>query len=74
MPWHRHTRITDTFFCLEGPMVVETRDPLATHELAMGQELRVPPGCAHHVHGLEGARCKFVIVQGVGAYDYVPVT
>ena len=25
VPWHYHTEISDSFVCLEGPMVVETR-------------------------------------------------
>ena len=27
VPWHYHTEISDSFVCLEGPMVVETRAP-----------------------------------------------
>lgn len=74
VPWHRHTRITDTFFCLEGPMVVETRQPDHTHELQIGERLTVPPDRAHTVFARSGGRCKFVIVQGVGVYDYIPLT
>lgn len=73
VPWHRHTRITDTFFCLEGPMVVETRRPNDVHELRTGDHLSVPPERAHTVYAQGGGRCKFVIVQGVGIYDYVPL-
>jgi len=29
VPWHYHSAITDSFVCLEGPMVVETRAPRA---------------------------------------------
>ena len=25
VPWHYHSEITGTFFCLDGPMVIETR-------------------------------------------------
>jgi quercetin dioxygenase-like cupin family protein len=25
VPWHYHFQVADAFFCLEGPMVVETR-------------------------------------------------
>jgi len=28
---------------------------------------------AHQVAGKNGGRCRFVIVQGVGTYDYVPL-
>ena len=27
VPWHYHSEISDSFVCLEGPMVVETRAP-----------------------------------------------
>ena len=73
VPWHHHSNITDTFFCLEGPMVVETRQPDNTHELRAGDRLSVPPHCVHTVFAARGGRCKFVIVQGVGIYDYVPL-
>ena len=76
VPWHRHTVITDTFFCLEGPMVVETREPSARHELVAGGRLDVLPGRPHRVSGGtasgDGGRCRFALVQGVGEYDYLP--
>lgn len=70
VPWHHHTRITDTFFCLEGPMVVHTR--ARDHELAPGGRCVVDPGEAHMVEGRDGGPCRFAIVQGVGEYDFVP--
>ena len=73
VPWHLHTIITDTFFCMDGPMVVRTREPEAAHTLQPGQTLAVDPGIAHHVSRVDGGRSKFMIVQGVGQYDYVPV-
>src|SRR5947207_3898174 len=73
VPWHYHSEISDSFVCLEGPMVVETRAPRHTHVLEPGQRCAVPPMTAHYVHGKEMAPCKFLIVQGVGIYDFVPV-
>lgn len=72
VPWHRHTRITDTFFCLAGPMVIETREPEGTLHLRCGEHARVPPGQPHRVTAESDGRCRFVIVQGVGEYDYLP--
>jgi len=72
VPWHHHTNITDTFFCLEGTVVIETRAPAATHVLAPGESHAVPPKCAHTVHGRDMGRCRFLNVQGVGEYDFVP--
>ena len=42
VPWHDHSEITDTFICLEGTVVVETRAPRARHELVQGDRLAVP--------------------------------
>ena len=73
VPWHYHSEITDSFVCLEGTLVVETRAPRATHVLAPGERCAVSPKTAHYVHGEDGGPCKFLLVQGVGVYDFVPV-
>ena len=73
VPWHYHSAITDTIVCLEGPMVVETRAPRNNYALGPGQRCTVPPKTAHYVHGKDDGPCKFLIVQGVGVYDFVPV-
>ncbi len=73
VPWHYHSEITDTTVCLEGPMVVETRAPRSEYVLLAGQRCTVPPKTAHYVHGKDGGPCKFLIVQGIGVYDFVPV-
>ena len=57
VPWHYHSEITDSFVCLEGPMVVETRAPRAALVLVPGQRCEVPPKTAHHVHGQDGGPC-----------------
>jgi quercetin dioxygenase-like cupin family protein len=73
VPWHWHSNVTDTFFCLEGPMVVETRAPRARFELDAGQSCAVPAKRAHQVTGKNGGRCRFGVLQGVGRYDFNPV-
>ena len=73
VPWHYHSEVTDHMVCLEGPMVVETRAPRAVHRLAPGERCMVPAKTAHYVHGENGGPCQFLIVQGVGVYDFNPV-
>ena len=73
VPWHYHTDISDSFVCLEGPMVVETRAPRHIYRLLPGERCAVPPKTAHYVHGEADGACKFLIVQGVGVYDFVAV-
>jgi quercetin dioxygenase-like cupin family protein len=72
VPWHSHTRITDTFFCMRGPMRVLTRTPDAEHTLQAGDTLAVAPGTPHFVEP-GAASCRFMIIQGFGEYDYVPL-
>jgi quercetin dioxygenase-like cupin family protein len=73
VPWHYHSEIADRFFCMAGPMVVETRAPRATHVLEPGETCVVPAKTAHYVHGEHDGPCRFMIVQGVGVYDFVAV-
>jgi len=73
VPWHYHNHITDTFFCRRGPTHILTRSPDASHTLVDGDMLAVNPGTPHFVEASTATGCDFMIIQGVGEYDYVPV-
>jgi quercetin dioxygenase-like cupin family protein len=73
VPWHLHSEVTDTFFCLEGPMVVETRRPTEQYDLVAGGMCTVSAGRPHRVSGQAGGRCRFGVLQGVGPYDFKPL-
>ena len=73
VPWHYHNNITDTFFCMQGPMQVTTRNPETVHVLAPGGTCAVKQGTPHLVTGVDDRPCQFMAVQGVGIYDYVVV-
>jgi len=71
VPWHHHTEVTDTFICLDGPMIVEVKGAPEDRELNPGEILAVPPMTGHRVTPKDGGRCRFVIVQGIGEHDFV---
>jgi quercetin dioxygenase-like cupin family protein len=73
VPWHWHSNVSDTFFCMAGPMVIETRAPREIIELHPGETHVVPAKRAHRVAGKGGGPCKFGVLQGVGTYDFNPV-
>ena len=73
VPWHYHIETKDTFFCMKGPMWVKTRDPDAVLVLQPGDMAEVPAGRAHYAAGVEHRACEFIVIQGVGNYDYVPL-
>jgi quercetin dioxygenase-like cupin family protein len=71
IPWHHHTGVSDYYYGLEGLLLVETRNPEARHEIRVGQSARVNPPSAHHVSNPGRSPCRFLLVQGVGKYDFV---
>jgi len=74
VPWHYHSNTTEEFFCLAGPLVVETRGLRAEyHTLHSGERCTIPPKVPHCVHGKNNGPCCFLLIQGLGIYDYVPV-
>jgi len=70
VPWHYHTHIEDRFICLEGAIEVEMRDPDAKHLLRPGQETMAPVKVAHIVRNAFTGPSTFMVIQGVGPYDY----
>ena len=72
IPWHRHSVVSDYYYGLEGTVVIETRAPDARHEVAAGQTATVTPPTVHQVSNPTAARCRFLLIQGVGRYDFVP--
>ena len=72
VPWHKHNHVNDQFFCMDGAMCIETRMPASATTLEKGDTLKIPCGQPHRVMGLKGGSCQFLIIQGVGKYDFVP--
>lgn len=71
IPWHHHTHVTDHYYGLEGKVLVETRPPLTRHELTAGASATVTPPTEHHVSNPGDEPCRFLLVQGVGKYDFI---
>jgi quercetin dioxygenase-like cupin family protein len=71
IPWHRHSEVSDYYYGLEGVALIETRNPLARHEIGVGQSATVAPPTVHHVSNPGPQVCRFLLVQGVGKYDFV---
>jgi hypothetical protein len=53
-------------------MRVETRFPDEQRILTTGEMTAIAPGEPQRVSGTVGDRFKFLIIQRVGDYDYVP--
>ena len=73
VPWHYHTSIQDTFYVLERRLRVYLRQPDEAVDLRPGETYAVRPGRPHLVTNAGEASATFLILQGIGTYDYVPL-
>ena len=74
VPWHSHTNITDTFYVLEGHMRLFLQDPKEEVNLKPG-EIHVVGAARPHLVTNGGTKSlTFLVLQGIGEYDYVPLT
>ena len=71
IPWHSHSEITDYFFVLSGRLIVETRAPDDHHTLGPGDRYQVTAGTPHQTANRNASDCRFLIIQGVGRYDWI---
>jgi mannose-6-phosphate isomerase-like protein (cupin superfamily) len=73
IPWHYHTIITDTTYCIEGTVQIEMLGPSERVLLTTGQSHAIPVNRPHRITPSGGRSCRFLLVQGVGKYDRHPV-
>ena len=73
IPWHFHSAVTDWYFVLEGALSIETRAPRDRRLLRVGERYSIPPKTAHLVGNHSDTDTRFLLLQGIGAYDFIPV-
>ena len=74
VPWHYHSNVQDTFYVLEGTLRLFLRDPKEEVRLGPGETYAVRPGRPHLVTNGGKASATFLVLLGIGEYDYVPLT
>ena len=72
IPWHYHSQSTDYYFVLEGKLSVTTREPREeTRDIQIGGAHKITPGTAHLIVNNGPTDCRFLLLQGVGTYDWI---
>jgi quercetin dioxygenase-like cupin family protein len=74
VPWHYHSHVHDTFYVVAGSIRVFLQDPKEKVELTLGQSFAVPPKRPHLVTNAGDTSAVFLVLQGIGEYDFVPLT
>ncbi len=73
VPWHSHSYVHDTFYVIEGSIRLLLRDPTEEVQLAPGETYAVRPRRPHFVANGGDRSATFLVLQGIGEYDYVPL-
>jgi quercetin dioxygenase-like cupin family protein len=73
VPWHYHSKVQDTFYVIEGQLRLFLRDPKEEVRLGPGDTYSVPPRRPHLVTNAGEASATFLVLQGIGEYDFVPL-
>ena len=73
VPWHSHTDISDTFYVLDGELRLFLQDPKEEVNLRPGEVYVVRAARPHLVTNAGTRSLTFLVLQGVGEYDYVPL-
>jgi quercetin dioxygenase-like cupin family protein len=74
IPWHCHTETQDTFYVISGTIRIFAREPEEEVCLTAGKTYSVRPGRPHLVANAGDTSAVFLVLQGMGEHDFVPLT
>lgn len=70
-PAHEHSAVEEVCYCLEGELTCEA-DGTPTTVLRPGERKRFAAGLHHRLTNRGETSCRFLLVHGVGRFDFVP--
>ena len=73
MPWHSHSNVQDTFYVIEGELQLFMQDPKEDVRLKPGETYSVRAGRPHLVTNAGKTSATFLVLQGIGEYDFIPL-
>lgn len=73
VPWHYHSHVSDTFYVIEGQLRLFLQQPKQEIRLGPGESYAVAAGRPHLVTNASDTSMTFLVLQGVGEYDYIPL-
>ena len=73
VPWHLHSNVQDTFYVISGRLRIFLREPKEDIRLGPGDTYSVKARRPHLVTNAGDASATFLVLQGIGEYDYVPL-
>jgi quercetin dioxygenase-like cupin family protein len=74
VPWHYHNNVQDTFYVMEGTIRIFLQQPKEDIRLVRGETFSVAPKRPHLVTNAGDTSAVFLVLQGTGEYDFVPLS
>jgi len=68
--WHHHSHVSEHCYCLKGRIIVEIPGKPAV-TLGAGERCELPAGISHRLRNASNQISGYLVVQGVGIYDFV---
>ena len=73
VPWHYHNNVADTFYVLEGRLRIFLQKPKQEVRLQPGDTFTAEARRPHLVTNGGSKPVTFLVLQGIGQYDFVPL-
>jgi mannose-6-phosphate isomerase-like protein (cupin superfamily) len=73
VPWHYHNNVEDTFYVLQGELRIFLQQPKEEVRLKPGQTYTARAKRPHLVTNGGETSATFLVLQGIGQYDFVPL-
>jgi len=70
---HYHSNVSEYCYCLEGVLSV-TLESGPCKTLSQGERQLIPAGVPHQVANTGETSCRYLVVRGVGAFDFIALT
>jgi len=71
IPWHWHSECADYYFVLEGTLTIMTRKLKREKTVRVGNCYWIAPGTPHLISNRSAADCRFLLLQGIGKFDWI---
>jgi len=73
VPWHYHSNVADTFYVLQGALRIFLQQPKQEVNLKPGETFTAAARRPHLVTNGGATPVTFLVLQGMGEYDFVPL-
>ena len=68
--WHHHSEMHEHCYCLNGCLTIEIQNAKPIR-LNSGNRYEFPAGVTHRIRNEGNQLAKFLVIQGVGTYDFI---